>query len=227
VSDDRSVAVYDLGTTSYAEVHRLQRRLQSQRREGAGTDTLILTEHRPVLTLGRSHPNPDLRVGEDVIRNYGIEIQQTERGGDITYHGPGQLVAYGIIDLKRWNCPVLDYVDGLEETVIGVLADWGITGSRVPKARGVWVEGRKVASLGLNVRRWVTMHGIALNIDPDMSHFDLINPCGMADVEMTSLTAEMHKQVAMPEVKESFIFHFARVFSCKTSMMELGQRAAT
>jgi lipoate-protein ligase B len=227
VSDDRSVAVYDLGTTAYAEVHRLQRRLQSQRREGAGADTLILTEHRPVLTLGRSHPNPDLRVSEDVVRNYGIEIQQTERGGDITYHGPGQLVAYGIIDLKRWNCAVLDYVEGLEETVIGVLADWGISGSRIPKARGVWVEGRKIASLGLNVRRWVTMHGIALNIDPDMSHFDLINPCGMSDIEMTSLTAEMHKQVAMSEVRESLVFHFGRVFSCKTAMMELSQRAAT
>jgi lipoate-protein ligase B len=225
-SDERSVSVYRLGTTSYGDVHRLQRRLQAQRRDNAGVDTLILTEHRPVLTLGRSHPKPDLRVEEDVIRNYGIEIHQTERGGDITYHGPGQLVAYGIIDLKRWNCAVLDYVTGLEESAIAVLADWGVTGERVPKARGVWVEGRKIASLGLNVRRWVSMHGIALNIDPDMSHFDLINPCGMPDVEMTSLSAEVNKQVPMADVIESFVFHFGRVFACRTEMVDLSQRPA-
>ncbi len=224
--DERSVSVYQLGTTSYGDVHRLQRRLQAQRREHAGVDTLILTEHRPVLTLGRGHPKPDLRVEENVVRNYGIEIHQTERGGDITYHGPGQLVAYGIIDLKHWHLPVLDYVNGLEETVIAVLADWGVTGERKAKARGVWVDGRKIASLGLNVRRFVTMHGIALNIDPDMSHFDLINPCGMADVEMTSLSAEMNKQVAMDDVIESFIFHFGRVFSCKTQQVALEQKTA-
>jgi len=213
----RAVSVYNLGTTGYEDVLRLQRRLQQQRREGAGLDTLLLTEHRPVFTLGRSHPSPDLRVGLDVVRNYGIEIVQTERGGDITYHGPGQLVAYGIINLKGWDCGVLDYVTGLEETVVGVLADWGIRGQRVPRARGVWVGERKVASLGLNVRRWTTMHGIALNIDPDMSHFDLINPCGMSDIEMTSLSAEMHKQVPLAEVSEAFAFHFGRVFGCTTA----------
>lgn len=225
--DERSISVYELGTTSYGDVHRLQRRLQAQRREGAGVDSLLLTEHRPVITLGRSHPEPDLRVAAEVVGNYGIEIHQTERGGDITYHGPGQLVAYGIVDLRAWNCHVLDYVTGLEETVIGVLADWGVRGERVEKARGVWVDGRKIASLGLNVRRWVTMHGIALNIDPDMSHFDLINPCGMANIEMTSLSAEVNKQVPFDEVTEAFIFHFGRVFDCKTEMVNLSQRAAS
>jgi lipoate-protein ligase B len=226
MSDDRSVHIYELGTTSYGDVHRLQRRLQAQRREGSGLDTLILTEHRPVFTLGRSHPKPDLRVGEDVVRNYGIEVHQTERGGDITYHGPGQLVAYGIIDLKRWNCAVLDYVQGLEETVIGVLADWGVRGERDARGRGVWVERRKIASLGLNVRRWVTMHGIALNVDPDMSHFDLINACGMPDVEMTSLVSEVNKQVAMADVIEAFTFHFGRVFGARTEMMDLAAAAS-
>ena len=225
-SDERSISVYELGTTNYGDVHRLQRRLQAQRREGAGVDSLLLTEHRPVFTLGRSHPVPDVRVGLDVIKNYGIEIHQTERGGDITYHGPGQLVAYGIVDLKGWNCHVLDFVTGLEESVIGVLADWGIRGERVEKARGVWVEGRKIASLGLNVRRWVTMHGIALNIDPDMSHFDLINACGMPNVEMTSLVAEVNKQVPFDDVSESFVFHFARVFGCKTELVDLAQHPA-
>ncbi|MCZ2108616.1 MAG: lipoyl(octanoyl) transferase LipB [Dehalococcoidia bacterium] len=223
-SDDRSINVYELGTTSYGDVHRLQRRLQVQRRDGAGVDSLLLTEHRPVLTLGRSHPEPDLRVPLSTVAHYGIEIHQTERGGDITYHGPGQLVAYGIIDLKGWDLGVLDYVGGLEDTVIGVLADWGLRAERKAGARGVWIDGRKIASLGLNVRRWVTMHGIALNVDPDMSHFDLINPCGMADVEMTSLSVEMGKTVDVTEVVEPFIFHFGRVFGCTTEIVDLNER---
>jgi lipoate-protein ligase B len=218
---DRAVSVYDLGTTDYRDVHALQQRLQLRRREGSGVDTLLLTEHRPVITLGRGHPTPNLRVAPEVVGNYGIEVVKTERGGDITYHGPGQLVAYGIIDLKAWELPVLDYVNGLEETVIGVLADWGLRGERLAKARGVWMGERKIASLGLHVRRWVTMHGIALNIDPDMSHFDLINPCGMRDVEMTSLSAEMGKQVLLPEVLESFVFHFSRVFECAVAVMDV------
>jgi lipoate-protein ligase B len=211
----REVAVYELGTTAYGEVHRLQQRLQTQRREGAGIDTLLLTEHRPVFTLGRSHPVADLRVDEATVRQWGIEIVETERGGDITYHGPGQLVAYGIIDLKAWGLGVVDYVQGLEDCVIGVLADWGVRGKREEAGRGVWVESRKIASVGLNVRRWVTMHGIALNIDPDMSHWELINPCGMADVEMTSIATEVGKQVSFGEVEEAFSFHFGRVFECR------------
>src|SRR4029078_6110015 len=135
----------------YREVHALQQGLQLRRREGSGLDTLLLTEHRPVITLGRGHPSPNLRVSPEVVANYGIEIVETERGGDITYHGPGQLVAYGVIDLKAWELPVLDYVNGLEEAVIGVLADWGLRGERVPRARGVWMEERKIASLGLHV----------------------------------------------------------------------------
>lgn len=213
-SGGREVQVYQLGTTSYADVHRLQRRLQEQRREGGGVDALLLTEHSPVFTLGRSHPEPDLRVSRGVIRDYGIDIVQTERGGDITYHGPGQMVAYGIIDLKRWECSLLDYVTGLEDTAIGLLADWGLHAERDAHGRGVWVGGRKIASVGLHVRRWVTMHGIAINVDPDMSHFDLINPCGMRGVEMTSLTAEAGNQVSLAEVMAAFVFHFGRVFGC-------------
>ncbi|MEO8538158.1 MAG: lipoyl(octanoyl) transferase LipB [bacterium] len=220
----RELAVYDLGTTSYEEVHRLQQRLQSQRREGHGSDTLLLTEHRPVFTLGRSHPRPDLRVEETTVRQYGIDIVQTERGGDITYHGPGQLVAYGIVDLRGWNVGVLDYVRGLEDVVIGVLADWGIRGIRSEVGRGVWIEDRKIASLGLNVRRWVTMHGIALNIDPDMGHWELINACGMRDAEITSMANEAGKQVPYQEVLEAFVFHFGRVFEAEMRNVEVPGR---
>lgn len=215
---DREIHVAQLGTTKYTEVLSLQRRLQARRRAGEGVDTLLLTEHRPVFTLGRSHSEPDLRVPADVVRRYGIEIIQTERGGDITYHGPGQLVAYGIVDLQAWGCGVVDYVTALEDTVIALLADWGVTGERDEHGRGVWVGGRKIASIGLNVRRWVTMHGIALNIDPDMSHFDLINPCGMKDMEMTSLSAETGKRVAFDDVSQAFVSHFARIFGCSVTV---------
>jgi lipoate-protein ligase B len=212
----RSISVFQLGLSNYRDVHRLQQRLQAQRWEGGGADTLLLTEHRPVITLGRGHPEPDLRVAASIVKNQGIEIVPTERGGNITYHGPGQLVAYGVVDLKGWDCSVIDFVAGLEEAAIGVLGDWGIRGGRLDRARGVWVEGRKIASVGLYVRRWVTMHGIALNVDPDMSHFDLINPCGLADVEMTSLAAEASKGIGMVDVVDSFTEHFARVFDCET-----------
>jgi len=224
--ENRYIRIYELGSTDYGDVHALQSRLQAQRREGEGTDALLLTEHQPVFTLGRSHPQPDLRVPPETVAEQGIEIVQTERGGDITYHGPGQLVAYGIIDLKAWGLGVLDYATGLEETVIGVLADWGVRGARMSGARGVWVESRKIASIGLNVRRWVTMHGIALNVDPDMSHFQLINACGMPGTEMTSLSAEVHKPVTLPEAVESFVFHFGRVFDCGMDAVDMSPRHA-
>ena len=222
----RTVRVYQLGTTSYRDVHRLQQHLQAQRREGSGEDSLLLTEHRPVLTLGRSHPEPDLRVPLEQVASRGVEIVQTERGGDITYHGLGQLVAYGIVDLKAWEMGVLDYVTGLEETVIGVLADWGLRGDRQPGARGVWIAGRKVASLGLNVRRGVTMHGIALNVATDLTGFDLINPCGMQSVEMTSLSREMGKPISISQAGEAFVFHFERVFNCAAELVDMEQKRA-
>ena len=217
---ERSVRVSLLGMTDYGEVHAFQRRLQAERRHGLGSDALLLTEHRPVFTLGQSHPEPSLRVGAEIVAAHGIEVVQTERGGDITYHGPGQLVAYGIIDLKAWGLGVVDYVAGLEEVVCSVLAHWGIDGERSRRGRGVWVGGKKIASVGVNVRRWVTMHGIALNVDPNLGHFDLINPCGMNDVEMTSVGAEVGSTVAVEEVIGPFVHHFGRVFACATQIAD-------
>jgi lipoate-protein ligase B len=223
---DRTVKVFQLGTTGYQQVHKLQQRLQAQRRAESGEDTLLLTEHRAVFTLGRSHPEPDFKPGADRSLLEEIDIVQTERGGDITYHGPGQLVAYGIIDLKGWDLSVLDYVSGLEDAVIGVLDDWGVRGERVPGARGVWVGGRKIASVGLNVRKWVTMHGVALNVAPDMSHFDLINPCGLKDIEMTCLSDELRKAVSISAVAEAFVYHFGRVFQCSALEMDVKAKVA-
>ena len=218
---NRTMKVYELGQTRYRDVHLLQQRLQQQRREGSGVDSLLLTEHVPVFTLGRAHPEPKLRVPESLLESQHIEIVPTERGGDITYHGPGQLVAYGIVDLRGWGCSVVDFVGGLEDTAVSVLADWGIVGGRSELGRGVWVEGRKIASVGLNVRGGVTMHRIALNVDPNMEHFQYITPCGLEDVVMTSLSYEAHKAVPMPQVIESFVYHFRRIFECQAEEVDL------
>ena len=228
--DNRSVRVYGLGTTDYKDVLQLQRELQAARRKPGTADCLLLTQHRPVITLGRAHPAPDLRVTQSVVRAAGIEIVQTERGGDITYHGPGQLVVYGIVDLRGWGIGVVDYLAGLEDALIGTLADWGVPGQRSSHGRGVWVSDRKIASVGLNVRRGVTMHGAALNVDPEMAPFDLINACGMPDVRMTTLVEEMGAAVEFARVCDSFVSSFARAFRCvatKGGVAELARFAAS
>ena len=211
----RAVVVRDLGLTDYGEVHRLQRELQAERVRGEGADTLLLTEHRPVFTLGRNHPEPNLRATAGMVRAAGIEVAQTERGGDITYHGPGQLVAYGIIDLRAWGMGVVDYVEALEDAMFGVLAEWGVEGRRHECARGAWVGERKIGSVGLHVRRFVSMHGAALNVAPDMAHIALMNPCGLEDTEMTSLAAEAAQPVTVAQASEAVVRHFARVLRCE------------
>lgn len=204
----------------------MQRRLQGERAGGGGEDVLLLTEHEPVLTLGRNHPEPDLRAPLAAVAAAGITIVPTERGGDITYHGPGQLVAYGIIDSRAWRLPVVDYVAGLEETVIRVLSRWEISGRQVREARGVWVGQRKVASVGVNVRRGVTMHGIALNVADALEAFELINPCGMGNVEMTSMEREVGEAVDLDGVKQAFVEAFAAVFSCEVEAARAGDSPA-
>lgn len=210
----RAITVVQAGRSAYVSMLERQRELQARRRE-AGPDLLILTEHAPVFTLGKSHPVPDLRVPAGDARLATIPIVPTERGGDITYHGPGQLVAYGIIDLRGWSLGVTDYVDGLEETVVRTLASFGIAGERRPGARGAWVGDRKIASLGVNVRRWVTMHGIALNVDLDLEPFTLINPCGLVGVQMTSIARECGRAISVDEAAAAFVRHFAQVFDAQ------------
>ena len=212
----RSIAVRDLGLTDYGAVHRLQRDLQAQRIRGEAPDTLLLTEHRPVFTLGRNHPTPNLRATEELVRRAGIAVAQTERGGDITYHGPGQLVAYGVIDLQAWGVRVVDYVSALEDAMLGVLAEWGVEGRRHECARGVWAGERKIGSVGLHVRRFVSMHGAALNVAPNMAHIALMNPCGLEDTEMTSLAAEAGAPITVAEASAAFVRQFARVLDCET-----------
>ena len=208
-----------LGLADYAPVFEAMKAFNDTRNE-ATEDELWVVEHPPVFTQGLAGKPEHLLIRDD------IPVVQIDRGGQITYHGPGQLVAYGIVDLRGWDCSVVDFVAGLEETAVSVLADWGIVGGRSEMGRGVWVEGRKIASIGLNVRGGVTMHGIALNVDPNMEHFQYITPCGLDDVVMTSLSYEAHKPVPMPQVIESFTYHFRRVFECRAEEIQLSAHRA-
>ncbi len=204
--------VRDLGVLAYEPALALQRGLRAARIAGAAPDTVLLVEHPPVITLGKHHPEPDLAVPRALVAGAGIEIVQAERGGDITYHGPGQLVAYGIIDLRGWGFGVVDYVTGLEACAIALAAEYGVAAVRTPGARGAWVESRKVASVGVHVSRGVTLHGIAINIAMDLSPFELIHPCGMPGTQMTTLAAESGRAIGMEEAKSAFVRHFATIF---------------
>ncbi len=154
---------------------------------GEAVNALYLLEHTPVITMGRGAKPEHLLFAPDALRARGIEVCATDRGGDVTYHGPGQLVAYPILDLGRWRCSVGRYLRMLEASVIRLLASYDIEGERVEGYTGVWVAGAKVAAIGIAVHHWVTFHGAAINIDPDMGHFELIVPCGIVDKPVTSM----------------------------------------
>jgi lipoyl(octanoyl) transferase len=209
----RVLEVRRLGLVPYAEALAFQRHLVEERRAEAIPDQLLLVEHPPVLTLGvrgdggRSH----ILVTPEALASRGIEVFETGRGGDITYHGPGQIVGYPIVNLKPDRCDVHRYVRDLEEVIIRVAADYGIHGRRIDGLTGVWVGGEKLAAIGVRISRWVTSHGFALNHRTDLSHFGLIVPCGIADRGVTSL-AELGCRAERFEVEEQIAHHFGEVF---------------
>ena len=182
--------VRDLGLVPYGEALELQRRLADERIKGHIPDTLLLLEHPPVITLGRSWKQSSLPIDPDALRARGIEVFDIERGGDVTYHGPGQLVGYPILDLQQHQPDLHWYLRELEAMLIAAMGSLGIAAERRASYTGVWTGGRKIASIGVHVRQWVTWHGFALNVTTDLSPFSLIVPCGIPDVVMTSVKAE-------------------------------------
>ena len=187
----RELWTISLGTMSYAEALELQRSLARERISGAiSEDMLLLVEHPPVVTLGRSSKQKNLVSSPQFLASKGVELFEVERGGDVTFHGPGQLVGYPIIDLKRHRQDLHWYLRQVEEGLIRVLGRYGIAGQRSTGYTGVWTAGRKIASIGVHARDWVTWHGFALNVVTDLSYFDLIVPCGIQDVVMTSIARE-------------------------------------
>ena len=184
--------VVDLGTMSYGAALELQRGVARSRISGAiADDVLLLVEHPPVVTLGRSSKQQHLLATPALLAARGVELFEVERGGDVTFHGPGQLVGYPIVDLKRHKLDLHWYLRQVEEALIRGLARFGIAGERSTGQTGVWTQGRKLASIGVHARDWVTWHGFALNVTTDLSYFDLMVPCGIADVQMTSIAREL------------------------------------
>jgi lipoyl(octanoyl) transferase len=190
----RSLAVTDLGTMEYGAALTLQRRLADDRLAGRLTnDLLLLVEHPPVITLGRGTKATSLPLDPETLRHRGIEVFEVERGGDVTYHGPGQLVGYPIFNLSAHKQDLHWYLRQLEEVLIVALEEFGIGAERNPGLTGVWTEGRKIASIGVHAKQWVTWHGFALNVTTELSAFDLIVPCGIPGVVMTSVAAEAQR----------------------------------
>jgi lipoyl(octanoyl) transferase len=179
---------------------------------GEAPNTLFLLEHCPVVTLGREAHGDNLLLAQAGYDAAGIEVIETSRGGDVTYHGPGQLVAYPILNLNEWKLSVGWYLRSLESVLIDLLADFGLVGERVEGLTGVWVGGAKVAAIGVGLRRWTTFHGIALNVAPDMAHFKTIIPCGIADKPVTSLAMLLASPPSMDDCAARFEHHFRRHF---------------
>jgi len=208
----RMTMLIDIGRADYRSAHELQLRLHGLRRAGQIPDALVLVEHEPCITLGRSADARHIRAGEDELRRRGIAVHESDRGGDVTYHGPGQLVLYAVVDLGAYGRDVHEHVRRLEQVAIDVLASFGVGADRVGEYPGVWTAQGKVAAVGVSVRRWVTMHGVALNVAPDMAHFSCIVPCGIADRPVTSLRELLGHTVDMGVVRSRMIAACERVF---------------
>jgi len=210
----RRLVVQRLGRIGYADGVERQKALVQARQAGEIDDTLLLVEHPPVITLGvKTRGNfANIRVDAPALAAQGVEVHDTGRGGDVTFHGPGQLVGYPIIDLKPDRQDVHRYVRDLEEVLIRTAADFGLQAGRIKGYSGAWVGDRKLAAIGVRIARWVTSHGFALNVTTDLAGFDLIVPCGITDRGVTSLSALLGRDVAMPEVEAAVVTHFAAVF---------------
>ena len=210
----RPLEVRRLGVVPYAEALALQRELAEERRHDRIPDTLILLQHPAVITVGnrgdggRSH----IVASAEHLGSLGIDVHETGRGGDVTYHGPGQIVGYPILDLKPDRQDVHKYVRDLEEVMIRVCAGYGVEAGRIPGCSGTWVRGEKIGAIGVRISRWITSHGFAFNVNTNMDHFRLIVPCGISDKGVTSLSTLLGRDVAIEDVQAAFVHHVAAVF---------------
>jgi lipoyl(octanoyl) transferase len=202
-----------LGVVDYADGLRLQRERVAQRKAGTVPDTLLLLEHPHVYTLGRNAKKENLLISAAQLVARGAQVFEIDRGGDVTYHGPGQLVGYPIVDLAQHRRDIAWYMRCLEEVFIAVAGEYGIEAGRLAGAPGVWVGNDKLVALGVHISRWVTSHGFAFNVNTDLRYFDGIVPCGLRDKGVTSLQKLLGRRVEMEEVAEKVVQHFGRVFA--------------
>ena len=204
--------ILNLGVMDYKEAWDLQHNLWSKRVQGALPDLLLLLEHPHVITLGRRGNRSHLIVSPEALEAMQIPLFHVERGGDITYHGPGQMMAYPILGLKDYGYRLIRYVDQLEEVILRVLKEFGIEGRKDPSNRGIWVGDDKIASIGVAIKRWVSFHGLALNYETDLKFFDLIDPCGLVGTKMTTMEKILGKKVSQATLMERICFHFGSIF---------------
>jgi lipoyl(octanoyl) transferase len=220
-NEPRTLDLRRLGHRRYAEVWELQKSLVQQRIADEVGDTLILVEHNHVYTLGRNADENNLIADEAWLKGRGVEIFNIERGGDITYHGPGQIVGYPILALRRHGHDIHKYLRDIEEVIIRTLAEYDIEGGRDPENTGVWVGSEKIAAIGVKLTRWITMHGFAFNINTDLNYFTGIIPCGIQHKGVTTLQRLLGRDVPLPEVEEKVINHFKTIFRITDGVREI------
>jgi lipoyl(octanoyl) transferase len=211
----RELAVVELGRRDYASVLALQEQTHAARIRGEVPDTLFLVEHDPVITLGRAAKQEHVLATPEHLAALGIELHEIGRGGDVTYHGPGQLVAYPIFDLKPDRCDVRRYVRSLEQVMLQVAEGYGLAPERIEGMTGAFVDQRKYGALGVRISRWVTMHGIAINVSTDLDAFSLIVPCGLRTTTVTSLSRETGREISLAEAQARVVEQFVGVFGYK------------
>ena len=207
----------------YVDALELMRGLVNAKIGTDHPDILILLEHNPVFTMGRRSEDSEILVSRKCLEEQGIGVHRIERGGLITYHGPGQLVAYVIFDLNRMRLGVSELVHGLEAVILDTLGDFGIQADRKDGYRGVWVGNEKIASIGIAVRRGITFHGLALNYNPEFSHFEMINPCGIDGVQMTSICKLLQTSIKPAQLRETMASHFSRHFGLELNPWSVEQ----
>lgn len=209
---NRNLLYCNLGLIDYKEAWDLQKETYELRVNGKIPDVIYLLEHPNTYTFGKTADHNNLVGSEEYLAENKISVYDIDRGGDITYHGPGQIVGYPIINLEYWQKDTHKYLRALEETIIETCAEYGITAGRVPKYTGVWIEDRKIAAIGIKVTRWVTMHGFAFNINTDLSFFKGIIPCGISDKDVTSIRRELKKDIDIEQTKTKLLSNFGKLF---------------
>ena len=205
--------IVDLEQKDYKEVWDLQKTIHQKRIECTIDDTLLLVEHNPVITMGKSGRVDNLLTPFKVLKEKGIDFYRIERGGDVTYHGPGQLVGYPIFNIKKGLIGIKPFIEKIEEVIIATLREFGINGKKKEKMIGVWTETGKICSIGIAVKRWVSFHGFAFNVNTNLQHFDYIVPCGLKDVTMVSMQKILNNTVPLDKVKKSIITNFSVLFN--------------
>jgi len=201
-----------LGEYDYLSAYALQKSLIKELAAGVDYDALLLLTHPPIYTIGRKGSKEQILAPEEILRHEGIEVFETDRGGAITYHGPGQLVAYPVLNLKKHGQDIHKLLHRYEEVVIRLLTSYNLKATRIPQYPGVWVGKEKICALGIAISRWITYHGLALNVNPDLKHFSYINPCGIAGLGVTSLYKTLGYDISLEEVAKKFTGCFGEVF---------------